>query len=122
MRRATGFRHDDGTLVCLMLVEFAHAAAAEEAPHRREHRIQARDGWQCAMPHCRSRSGLHGHHIRFRSHGGPDDDWNLITLCAGCHRLLHDGKVAIRGTAPLGLTIFVGRYEDGSPREVYRAA
>lgn len=32
---------------------------------------------------------LHVHHILFRSQGGPDEDWNLISLCPGCHDKAH---------------------------------
>lgn len=31
----------------------------------------------------------HIHHIVFRSHGGPDEAWNLITLCKRCHDRAH---------------------------------
>ncbi len=42
-----------------------------------------RDGWKCR--HCGSRGPLHPHHIVYSSQGGPDELWNLITLCAFCH-------------------------------------
>jgi 5-methylcytosine-specific restriction endonuclease McrA len=42
-----------------------------------------RDGWKCR--HCNSRGPLHPHHIIYRSAGGPDELWNVITLCAFCH-------------------------------------
>lgn len=29
------------------------------------------------------------HHITFRSQGGPDEEWNLITLCGSCHGWAH---------------------------------
>ena len=34
---------------------------------------------------------LEVHHIYYRSHGGPDEPWNLITLCRGCHEAAHAG-------------------------------
>jgi len=55
-----------------------------------------RDGWKCR--HCNSRNGLHPHHLIYQSHGGPDDLWNLLTLCAGCHRAHHDGFLDIEWT------------------------
>ena len=29
------------------------------------------------------------HHIIFASAGGPDESWNLLLLCRGCHDLVH---------------------------------
>lgn len=52
-----------------------------------------RDGWMCR--HCRERSGLHPHHLVYKSQRGPDEMWNLITLCSACHRAHHDGDLAI---------------------------
>ena len=49
--------------------------------------ILQRDGWRCQV--CGSRKGLQVHHKQLRSQQGPDDDLNLITLCAGCHEALH---------------------------------
>lgn len=53
-------------------------------------KVHQRDKWRCAVPQCRRRSALHAHHILYRSHGGDDADWNLITLCDTCHRAVHD--------------------------------
>ncbi len=36
------------------------------------------------------RGGLHAHHMRRRSQGGPDTMNNLVTLCAGHHGWVHD--------------------------------
>jgi 5-methylcytosine-specific restriction endonuclease McrA len=49
--------------------------------------ILQRDGWRCQV--CGSRKGLQVHHKQLRSQQGPDDDLNLITLCAGCHEASH---------------------------------
>jgi 5-methylcytosine-specific restriction endonuclease McrA len=46
-----------------------------------------RDGWKCRS--CRSRNSLTAHHIVYRSHGGDDADWNLITVCGYCHDSIH---------------------------------
>lgn len=32
------------------------------------------------------------HHIIFASAGGPDESWNLVHLCRGCHDLIHKLK------------------------------
>ena len=49
--------------------------------------VLSRDHWKCRR--CNLRNNLHVHHIIFRSHQGPDESWNLITLCSGCHNGIH---------------------------------
>jgi hypothetical protein len=51
------------------------------------YRVLRRDGWKCR--NCGFRANLHVHHIWFRSQGGPDDIWNLVTLCNACHDGVH---------------------------------
>lgn len=76
----------------------------ETRRQRRENPTLERDGWRCTAPGCRSvGSGrLHEHHIVFRSAGGAlSDPANLTTLCTAHHeRLLHQGLIRCRGTAP----------------------
>lgn len=52
-----------------------------------------RDGWHCF--YCNSTQSLHPHHIVYKSQGGFDLLWNLVTLCMNCHRDLHDGKLVV---------------------------
>ncbi len=52
--------------------------------------IMNRDGWRCQI--CGSRTNLQVHHKLLRSQQGADDDSNLITLCAGCHEVLHRSR------------------------------
>jgi hypothetical protein len=49
--------------------------------------VYKRDGWKCRC--CRRRNNLHAHHIVFRSQGGDDADYNMITLCDFCHSSIH---------------------------------
>lgn len=49
---------------------------------------------------CRRRNGLHCHHIIFRSQGGDDADWNLVTLCFKCHHAVHDRWLVIKAADP----------------------
>lgn len=60
--------------------------------------VLARDGHRCAAPGCRSTRFLEIHHLRPRFRGGGHDPANLVTLCAACHRLIHekDGSAAFR--------------------------
>lgn len=37
---------------------------------------------------------LEVHHIIYRSHGGPDEEWNLITLCKEHHMAAHNNDIA----------------------------
>jgi 5-methylcytosine-specific restriction endonuclease McrA len=48
--------------------------------------VLRRDGWRCQL--CGSGQNLHVQHKGLRSQQG-DDELNLITLCAGCHKALH---------------------------------
>lgn len=52
-----------------------------------------RDSWRCR--HCGDRNALHPHHVIYRSHQGPNELNNLITLCAQCHMAHHNGKLKI---------------------------
>jgi 5-methylcytosine-specific restriction endonuclease McrA len=51
--------------------------------------ILQRDGFKCRNPKCKKRSGLHVHHLVFRSEGGDDASWNLIAICSDCHDGIH---------------------------------
>ena len=85
--------------------------------HKTHHyRIYQRDGWRCAVPGCRARRGLHAHHVRFRSHRGGGQAWNLLTLCVAHHQyLVHAGLIRITGEAPdrLVFEMGVGRFASG---------
>jgi len=50
--------------------------------------VLQRDGWRCQF--CGSIAGVEVHHIQFRSRRGQDGEENLITLCAKCHREIHE--------------------------------
>lgn len=47
------------------------------------------------------------HHIRLRGPLGPDEAWNLLTLCDGHHRHAHDGNR--RGAELAGIIVRQGR-------------
>ncbi len=66
-------------------------------------RVLARDGNRCV--NCSSASNLHAHHIVFRADGGRTDSSNLVTLCARCHGMVHDGFLFVSGLAPHDLSI-----------------
>ena len=65
-----------------------------------QQRIRERDGHLCQVPGC-SRAATHAHHIHPRARGGPDEDWNLISLCTAHHLFgIHGGKLEVSGRAP----------------------
>ncbi len=55
---------------------------------RRE--VLARDRHRCRVKGCGRTSFLEVHHLVPRSAGGENKPENLVTLCASCHRLLHE--------------------------------
>ena len=73
-------------------------------PPRTKRMVMARDQWRCQVPCCRAACFLDVHHIVHRADGGTNDEWNLLVLCSGHHRLHHDGLLEIKGRAPDGLT------------------
>ncbi|MDQ7826354.1 MAG: HNH endonuclease signature motif containing protein [Candidatus Eremiobacteraeota bacterium] len=107
-KEAPGSAAPDSSLLALFLEALLDTfLAAWDHPEKRDlhSRVLARDHYQCQAPGCRCRRNLHAHHIRYRSHGGPTTEANLITLCMAHHlRCLHEGHLIIRGRAPHGLT------------------
>lgn len=51
--------------------------------------IDGRDGYRCII--CGAPSGLHHHHVRFRSAWGSDREDNMVLLCAACHDIYAHG-------------------------------
>ena len=64
-----------------------------EVPKGVEVKVLARDRKACAR--CGSRLNLHLHHVVFRSMGGPNEVWNLLTVCAKDHALIHGGTLDV---------------------------
>ncbi len=63
-------------------------------PPARRRAVLMRDGQRCRAKGCRSTSFLEVHHLKARSRGGDNREANLITLCASCHRHLHEREGA----------------------------
>ncbi len=51
----------------------------------KDHKLFARDGYQCTAPGCSARRALNDHHMIPRSQGGSDDMTNKTTLCLSHH-------------------------------------
>lgn len=66
-------------------------------------RVMLRDRGRCQVPGCSHRA-THLHHVRFRSQGGSNDEWNLVAVCSAHHlQGIHHGLIRVTGTAPGGL-------------------
>ena len=76
---------------------------------RRE--ILARDCYRCLI--CHGRRNLTVHHILWLCYGGLTIPDNLMTACDGCHGLIHDRLLVVRGTFESGL-----RFLDGDGRDL----
>lgn len=63
---------------------------SEEEYAKLRHEVLKRDGWKCQM--CGSSKDLQIHHIDPRSRMGSDLESNLISLCADCHRAIHEDR------------------------------
>ena len=66
--------------------------------------VFVRDRGICRACHCPSQWNSaplmgHTHHIVYRSKGGKDTLSNCILLCGDCHRLEHEHRIRITGTA-----------------------
>ncbi len=108
----------DSQCVAILLLNFLGQWAGREVlKASRALKVFTRDGWRCQAPRCRSRAHLNAHHIIFRSHKGPDDPWNLVTVCRGHHEMLHAGRIRLTGRAPGRLIWSMGVNSAGDVRE-----
>ncbi|MBL0219266.1 MAG: HNH endonuclease [Myxococcales bacterium] len=69
-------------------------------PEATRRKVFVRDKHRCVVPGCRSTRFIEAHHITPRSEGGRHELRNLCLLCDAHHVQLHEGVIAIRGTAP----------------------
>lgn len=70
--------------------------------------VAERDGGQCQV--CGLVGDTEIHHIIFRSHGGPDEPWNLVSLCRFHHREAHSDPItwpkwAFHGAIQHGMSV-----------------
>jgi hypothetical protein len=116
-----GVTPTDSQCVALILLNFLDEWVRPEVIKRsRRYRTFTRDGWRCQAPGCGSRAHLHAHHVIHRSRNGPDEGWNLVTVCVSHHEMIHSGCISVRGRAPDGLEWAMGINSSGDVRERYR--
>ena len=117
--RAAGRALSPEDCLCVLVVGFqATYTEFERKLQAQRRRALRRARYRCQAPGCRSRRGLHVHHVIFRSQGGSNDDSNLVVLCP-CHHLrgVHGGKMRVSGSAP-ALRFEIG-IEGGRPFMVF---
>jgi holliday junction DNA helicase RuvB len=84
-------------------------AAAEEAPKAdptpqwMRTMVLVRDRFTCVL--CARVREIQGHHVVWRSDGGPTRLSNLACLCSQCHELVHEKLIVITGEAPHRLVV-----------------
>jgi len=78
------------TLLCDADVVDGRGHRRSRIPPSVRRRVLARDGHCCTTPGCGSTRHLEIHHRVPVSRGGSNHPGNLITLCGGCHRSLHE--------------------------------
>jgi hypothetical protein len=95
-----------------------HLPSWLEALHT-EDRIAVRERFHCAIPGCTAHGGS-GHHLKFRSQGGSDEDRNLLFTCF-IHHIpgIHAGCLQVTGEAPDRLRIDLGIRPDGTALESF---
>jgi Holliday junction DNA helicase RuvB len=72
--------------------------------------VLARDGHRCAV--CGSHGEPRAHHLESHANGGKTLIEYLVTLCLGCHSLVHDRLLVLRVDAQGGL---IALDKDGNP-------
>lgn len=76
------------------------ARASQDVARRVRRFVWNRDERSCKVPGCRAARHVDVHHIVPRHLGGSHEAENLILLCSGHHRALHEGALTIAGSAP----------------------
>ena len=69
--------------------------SARHATKAQRTELLRRDGWCCRTPGCPNKVWLQLHHLHEYAQGGETTPDNLICLCSGCHRNVHQGSLKI---------------------------
>jgi predicted restriction endonuclease len=67
--------------------------------------VFARDGGRCIVPGCKHWRFIDVHHVVPCAHRGPHRLENLARLCTAHHRAVHEGVLAIEGSATSGWVV-----------------
>ena len=86
-------------------IEKAHCDAQLSRPGKRNtcaippktrREVLSRDRHCCRRPGCHTTRFLEVHHKVPRAQGGTNSAENLITLCSGCHQLVHEKRFLVK--------------------------
>ncbi len=92
-----------GKCLAVIAQHFLDTHGPPKKPKTSSQKVRARDRWRCSVPGC-SHHAVHAHHIEYLSQGGArTDPANQVALCAFHHTCIHDGYMALTGSAPDGL-------------------
>jgi len=86
-------KSDTERIACDAIVRKAGRPNRSVIPPSRRAEVLARDRFRCRGAGCSNTRFLEVHHVIPRSIGGGNESTNLVTLCAGCHRLHHQRGV-----------------------------
>ena len=84
------------TAFCDAIVEGADARRRRIVSHRLRRKVLQRDNFTCQAAGCPHAQHLQIHHRLPVAQGGETVLENLVTLCAGCHRRLHEQDEELR--------------------------
>lgn len=89
---------------CDAIVERADGSRRANISPRLRRLVMARDGHRCQGPGCGHTRFLEIHHRIPAALGGRTEMENLVTLCSGCHRGLHqrEEELQVANRDPLG--------------------
>lgn len=80
----------------LYILPHCNSVAIPRSQKRRVHRRDKHTCFDCSRDLSKYPAALDVHHIILRKDGGPNEDWNLVTLCKTCHIVLH--QKMLKGT------------------------
>jgi hypothetical protein len=96
-----GRRIDAGEALALISDHFVAVWSRHRGkrPSGGREEVLRRNGGRCSVPGC-SLPARHIHHVRYKSHGGTDDAWNIVSICVPHHlRGIHHGHLTVEGRA-----------------------
>lgn len=83
------------TAHCDAVIQDQEARRRRVIPPRLKRQILQRDGHRCQAKNCPNTQHLQIHHRVPIAQGGETQLDNLVTLCARCHRALHESEMAL---------------------------
>ena len=99
-RHAEGYTWSDSECLARIARNFTEIWKGEVSVPKTPSQKARAKAPRCQAPGC-SRRATEGHHIWWRSRGGPDEPWNILPLCGfHHHRVVHGGFAEVTGRFP----------------------